>query len=207
MALQLEPILGILITTMPRRDDLFGRLMSVLEKQTVGNDAVKVLSYRTPAEDEEGGFPTGHKRNVLLERAKECGCEYVAFVDDDDLVAADYVDRILEAIGAGKQRYAGGADVIGIRGIQIIDGHDKSNFVHSVRYRKRFFHKGVAYRPPTHLNPVKLEIAMKVRFPRVSWGEDSRYSLDVQKYLLNEVHIENPPIYIYEKRSRVKGWR
>jgi len=37
----------------------------------------------------------GAKRNQLLHRAKG---DYVAFVDDDDLVSSDYVNKVLSAV-------------------------------------------------------------------------------------------------------------
>ena len=50
----------------------------------------------------------GAKRNALLDMARG---EYVSFIDDDDLVATDYVQRIHRAIGLARKSEAP-ADVI-----------------------------------------------------------------------------------------------
>jgi glycosyltransferase involved in cell wall biosynthesis len=39
-------------------------------------------------------MPVGTKRNMLLQSAQG---EYIAFIDDDDMVSAEYVDRLIQA--------------------------------------------------------------------------------------------------------------
>ena len=44
---------------------------------------------------DKGELTIGAKRNQLVKRSKG---EYIAFIDDDDLVSFDYVSKILKAI-------------------------------------------------------------------------------------------------------------
>ena len=66
------------------------RIFLDLERQAKGKD-VEVLVF---LDDRKRSI--GHKRNALVSIAQG---EFVAFVDDDDRVAHDYVDRLLERIG------------------------------------------------------------------------------------------------------------
>ena len=77
------------------------RIFRDLERQAKGKDA-EVLVF---LDDRKRSI--GRKRNALVSIAQG---EFVSFVDDDDRVAHDYVDRLLERIGDGTSDSSSGED-------------------------------------------------------------------------------------------------
>ncbi|MBS1586680.1 MAG: glycosyltransferase family 2 protein [Bacteroidetes bacterium] len=80
-------ILSILICTLPQRAAMFEELHNMLQKQIEGKPVEILLNG-------EGGT-TGAKRNTLLQQAKG---EFIAFIDDDDMVHEKYMDLVLNCI-------------------------------------------------------------------------------------------------------------
>jgi glycosyltransferase involved in cell wall biosynthesis len=174
---------SILICSLSSRAEKLQRLMNALQPQL--NNFVEVL-----VKTDNGEIPIGRKRNLLLEEASG---EYLAFVDDDDLVAEDYVKKILEAIESKP-------DCCGIQGIITFQGQGARMFIHSLKYKEWFEQNGIYYRCPNHLNPVKREIALMVRFPETNFGEDKDYSTRLLPLLKEERFISGVVYhYLYEK--------
>jgi glycosyltransferase involved in cell wall biosynthesis len=175
-----------------RKDDFLRRLLENLEKQT-GHPDVEVIICT-----DKGKATTGEKRNQLLRAAQG---DYIAFVDDDDLVAPNYVDLILDAIQTNP-------DVVGMNLIMTVNGKKAERSYHSLDYKTWFDvpdptfpgHR-VYFRNPNHLNPVKREIALAVGFPDITEAEDKAYSKGIQPLLKTEVKIDQP-IYYYLFRSK-----
>lgn len=175
--------LSILIPTLLSRDYLFHELLQSLQAQKT--DEVEICSHC-----DDGTLSIGEKRNDLLKMAMG---DYIAFIDDDDAVAPDYVDSILKAIKDNP-------DVVGMEGVMTTDGHTPLKFIHSLEYKTWYEENGVFYRNPNHLNPVKRELALKAMFPEWSHGEDKEYSMRLLPHLNKEVRIVGP-IYYYKYRT------
>ena len=173
--------LSILICSLSRRAALLSRLMNVLRPQL--NDSVELL-----VEIDNGEITTGAKRNILLDRAEG---KYCAFVDDDDLVSADYCARILEAVKTNP-------DCVGFTG-QITFQRRKisKDFVHSLTINKWYEQNGVYYRCPNHLNPIRTSIAQSVRFKDITVGEDKDFSDRIRPLLKRGVDLDKPFLYYY----------
>lgn len=179
--------LSILIPTLHSRkfhfQNITRSLHSQIEKLENPNE-VEILSYTDNREK-----TTGHKRNVLLERAKG---KFVVFVDDDDKLSPQYVELILKAIKENPQ-----IDAIGIRGKYSEDGKTPEPFETSLKHNweKR---NGWYYRTINHISPIKREHAITVKFPDITIGEDYKYTMALKdsKLLKKEVVIETP-IYFY----------
>lgn len=176
--------LSILICSIERRKNLLSRLLNELEKQK--SDSVEIL-----VDIDNGLKSIGLKRNNLLKKSKG---EYVSFIDDDDLVSSSYVDDILKAIENKP-------DCIGIEGIITVDGKNPRVFIHSLKYKSWFENKGIYYRNPNHLNPVKRQIALKALFPDKNSHEDREYSKRIFPLLKSEEYIKKP-IYFYLYKSK-----
>jgi GT2 family glycosyltransferase len=175
--------LSILICSLSSRADKLQRLMTVLQPQV--NDSVEVL-----IKTDNGEIAIGAKRNLLLEEATG---DYIVFVDDDDLVSEDYVKKILEAIESNP-------DCCGIQGIITFQGQGPRMFIHSLKYKEWFEQNNIYYRCPNHLNPVKREIALQVKFPETNFGEDKDYSTRLFPLLKEERFISGVVYhYLYEK--------
>lgn len=169
--------LSILIPTLTSRAALLAGLMAHLGER----DGLEVL-----IDLDEGERSIGTKRNALVERARG---DYVAFIDDDDWVCDDYVSRVIEATESDP-------DVIGLRGVMTTDGKRPRTFEHSIRYSD--WHAaadGTLCRCPNHINPVRREIAARVPFLELSFGEDKAYSLVLRPLLKTEVMLDEPAYF------------
>lgn len=158
------------------------RLLAVLEPQLTAETELLI-------ELDNKEKTIGHKRNNLLGAASG---EYIAFVDDDDLVSATYVSQIL----ASCRHHP---DCIGFRVKRLVDGKMHGEAIHSLTVDKwetvsqgklRFFR-----RTPNHLNPVKRSLASIVGFQDISIGEDADYAHRLRPLLKTEHFIDD---YLYE---------
>jgi len=177
-----EVLLSILIATTKSRAQQLAPLLATLVAQKTY--AVEILM------DSDEIDCIGKKRNSLLEAAKG---EYVVFVDDDDKVPEYYVAQILASIGSKP-------DCIGINGTVSTDGWNFRKWYISKEYGHWFEKDGVLYRTPNHISPVRRELALMVRFPEISHGEDADFSHRLLPLLKTEVLIE-PQMYYYDFRS------
>lgn len=181
--------LSILICSLTNRKEMLAELLACLSPQLT--DGVQIL-----INSDNGKKSVGQKRNELLESANG---EYIAFIDDDDLVSSDYISLILEAIKTN-------CDVVGIHLLMTYnkDIETECRTYHSLQYktwwdendpdrqgRRRYF------RCPNHLNPVRRNFALATKFPETSHGEDHDYSTRLLPLLNNEFYIEKP-IYYYQ---------
>jgi len=176
--------LSILTPTLNSRKQLFQNLAKVLKAQS--NSQVEMLALC-----DDGEQSIGKKRNELVEAAKG---DYVVFIDDDDMISPFYVFGILEAIKNNP-------DCCGIEGIITERRSGPKKFVHSLKYTDWFEKDDVYYRCPNHLNPIKREIAMDVKFPELYFGEDKDFSHKLIGKLKTEVFINGPIYYYYPSIS------
>ncbi|MFH1718521.1 MAG: glycosyltransferase family A protein [Planctomycetota bacterium] len=136
----------------------------------------------------DGGATIGENRNEAL--ADAIG-DYVCFVDDDDLVSEDYVARILAAIETCP-------DVVGLTGHYICGANKPELFVHSIRYKEWLTVDGVHQRMPNHINAIRRDLVMQVKYPPKNHGEDFDFSMSVAPLLKTEVMPEEI-LYYYIK--------
>ena len=182
-------IFSILICSLHDRKSLLKRLLSLLNKQIISYDKdVEIL-----INIDNGEQSIGKKRNQLLQSAKG---EYIAFIDDDDLVSKKYIQLIVPILKNNN------VDCIGFKGEIIIDNRKKHTFIHSLKYKTWFDQNGIKYRCPNHLNPIKRDLALRVLFPEINYAEDKQYSLKMIKLLKNEYFIDNETMYFYLYQSR-----
>ena len=180
-------VLSILICTIEGRETELRKLMTKLSPQL--KDSVELLILSDNRE-----VTIGKKRDDLLKLASG---KYVCFVDDDDMVSADYVDSILYACEYN-------ADCVGIRGVYVVAGRPPKDFVHSVVHKDKGWHetKEAYFRTPNHLNPIKRSIALKVGFnPDRAHAEDLEFSNAVAPLLETEYYMPNV-IYKYQFNPR-----
>lgn len=178
--------LSILIPSLNERKNSFDVLKADIADQ-IGNHQVEILSLC-----DDGQLSIGEKRNMLLVQSTG---EYVTFVDDDDTVSPDYVEKILKALSQNP-------DCCSLTGeIVFSDGYSRP-FIHSLRYDRWVDdHEGkVYYRPPNHLNTIRRSIALQVKFPLLNSGEDRAFSMDIRPFLKTEEWIEGV-IYNYVCRK------
>jgi len=113
---------------------------------------------------------------------------YVCFNDDDDLIATDYLIKIISAISSNS-------DVITFCGDYVENGQT-TPFSISTIHRGNYNHPNLFHRLPNHLCPVKREIAVSCLFTDKNYGEDSDYAERINQHIKNEFHIQDK-LYFY----------
>jgi glycosyltransferase involved in cell wall biosynthesis len=181
--------LSILILTLPTRIDSYARLIKSLNQQVIENNLIHRVQILTLCDTKE--ISVGEKRNILLN--KSIG-RYVCFIDDDDVIATNYLSVIMSALNSN-------ADVITFCG-DYVENEIRTPFSISMVHRGNFNEPNMFYRLPNHLCPVKREIALSCQFTDKNFGEDSDYAEKINKYLKNEYHIqEKLYFYMYDSNT------
>jgi glycosyltransferase involved in cell wall biosynthesis len=185
-----DKLFSILICSLENRKHFLDRLLQIIKPQ-ITNEVEVLISL------DDGSLSIGKKRNDLLERSKG---EYIAFVDDDDLVSEDYVELILKALESKP-------DVVGIHLHHLTDGVLTGLTYHSLDYDSWWEEKTLGsltkyYRNPNHLNPVKKIYALQVKFPEISFGEDKEYSNNILPLLKTQNKISQEIYYYYFRTNK-----
>ena len=160
--------LSILIPTLFSRSEKFSKLLSLLSAQD--RKDVEIVVSR-----DNGEKTIGEKRNELLQRATG---KYVCFVDDDDEVPSDYIDKILKAIEDNPTHCS-------LKGVYTVNGGNPVLLEHSIKYKEYRDNPDTSYikyeRYPNHLNTIRKDIAIKYSFIPVNHGEDTEWATQIMK--------------------------
>lgn len=179
--------LSILICRMPSRYAMWGKLQSELWSQILPYaNQVQVLS------DDRMSVTIGEKRNRLLNDAEG---DYVCFIDDDDRIAANYVQLLMEGIEKD-------VDCCSLVGEITFDGERPKPFIHSLDYTEWYEDEAAYYRNNNHLNCIRASIAKQIGFTNKNHGEDYDFSKKLlESGLLKTEHRIEQTIYYYDYRT------
>ena len=188
-----QPLLTIAFPTTEERTEQFCRFYNQLAEQMnklEDSSVVEVISDTTGKE-----MPVGKKRTQLYLRAKGL---YTFMPDDDDSVAPDFIEKVLNAIIEHKP------DCITYYESVEIDG-EKSMANHSIKYNNWHDYpkwpEGFKYaRTPYFKDVIKTEIAQSVEVPEIRWNEDEQWANALHPLLKTEYHIDEV-MYIYKTES------
>ncbi len=145
----------------------------------------------------------GAKRNVLL--ATSAG-EYISFIDDDDEVAPNYVDKILAEITKGRKE-SPPVDVICFSQRATLS---PSGVIHECSYSLKFKERKLEQidffptnslkwtGPPAHTMVWRRELTRIILFDNKNFGEDVDWVDQVCKRAKKEVQITGDPLYFYK---------
>ncbi len=174
--------LSILITALKSRAEMLQKLATNIDRQIVAAGAKEEVEYLIYVDD--GERPVGYKRNTLVAQAEG---DFVAFVDDDDEIADDYVAQVLSAIKRDPQ-----ADCVGFRGLMSIAGRGAYHVIYSLQNDQNVESGGTYYRLPGHLTPLRKAAIQGINFPEKNLGEDADFSgaLYRERRLKNEVFVD-----------------
>jgi glycosyltransferase involved in cell wall biosynthesis len=141
----------------------------------------------------------GTKRNDMLNMAQG---DYVVFVDDDDRIADDYVEQLLDATSVG-------ADIICFDVLVSINGAEPVVCHYSNQYQSDWNEPSenkkvmkAYHRLPNHIMAVKRELALATKYKQILRGEDADYALRL-KPLLNTQHTIEKALYYYDFNSEL----
>lgn len=174
--------LSILIPTIVGREGLYDSIVKSLSDQYNGTE-VEICTLKDNRE-----MLIGDKRNQLLRMANG---EYVAYVDDDDMVSDNYIQLVMGGIERD-------VDCCSLVGEITFDGLNPKKFIHSLDYTEWFEKGNIYYRSVNHLNCIKTSIARQIGFPQKNHGEDYDYSMALKlSGLLKTEHKIEQTIYYY----------
>ena len=188
---------SILILSIPSRLHFLTPLMQKLEKQIGERQDVEILSIM-----DNKSFGISEKRNELLKLARG---SHLAWIDDDDDVADNYIDRLTETIEKNP-----GVDVISFNQICYLEGIEARVFAQMgnpheqvlpdpqdpTRYRDTL-------RPPYHWCVWKTSLAQsedfksEVLIPGSDTGEDIDWLKRLYPKVTNSIYLEGDVLHIY----------
>lgn len=178
--------LSLLTPTIPERHKSFVNLFNEISKQITYCDTVHPslgrveLLFDDSIKFIDGGLSIGKKRQSLVKRAEG---NYLAFIDDDDKIAPNYVESLLRLCQADR-------DVCTFRNISKLDTYwmivdmglhypnDQASPMFMVRRR------------PWHVCPVRSHLAKMYEFEDTSYGEDWGWFEKVLKHCTTEAKTD-----------------
>ena len=179
--------LSLLIPTLNNRSKLCERLTSKIIDQLTTEVEMMLLP-------DNGEKTIGEKRNALLDAAIG---DYVAFIDDDDMISDDYIEQVMTAL-------EGNPDCASLNGFIYTPEGKKRLFTHSIKHDGWYTKDDVDFRTPNHINAIRRELAVMVGFPELNHGEDHQFSKEIRKYLTTEGEAPGV-IYHYYPSSEFKS--
>lgn len=196
----IQPLLSLLIPTVIGRESQFKKLTETLYPQIAKYWDVKYIgSSKAEIEviyDLDNKEKTiGEKREFLYSKAKGI---YSWQIDDDDSIAPNAIQLILEAIKSNPD-----IPTITFRERCMMNGVYKTSN-HSIRYdRWQDNFDGYDYvRCAFYKDVIRTDIAKSVPFPKIRWNEDEQWSYAIKDLLTSEKHIEEELYYyIYEPKD------
>jgi glycosyltransferase involved in cell wall biosynthesis len=184
-ALIIHPLWSILVLTQPSRADFLKRLRLCLDPQVQGHPEIEVLIWPFNPD-----LPLGENRERMRELAAG---EYLSTIDDDDLVAPDYVERILPLLD--------GVDQVAFNVQQFTDGVRICPTYVSLAYKGWVNHPDKMCRDILHLCPMRRELALQVAMEGPP-GEDSRWSDRMRALgIVKTEHVIDADLYFYYLRT------
>lgn len=195
-----KPLLSILVPTVMERDIQISNLFYLEELKKVPKHKGKTtIATRTGLEviiiADNKEMTIGEKRELLY---KEATGLFSWQIDDDDDIAPNAIELILEAIKSNPE-----VDCITFREKCTMNGVYKSSN-HSLRYSQWMDNSdGYDYvRSPFYKDVIRTDIAKSVPFPHIRYNEDEQWSVALLPHLHSEIHIdEELYYYIYEPKE------
>lgn len=180
--------LSILICTMDSRKNLLTNLLDKLKTQIEKHEQVDKFSNIEIIINDEENLSIGAKRNILISKANG---KYVVFIDDDDDISTNYIEKIIERIKKNP-------DCIGLN-IKRTMNNKELLIKSSIQYKEwEDINNNLAVRPINHINPIKKDLANQVLFDDISYGEDRFWSKEIHHLIKTEEYIDNEPLYFYQ---------
>lgn len=168
-------ILSILTPAVPSRMAQLMELGHELERQ-IGSLPVEHLVLL-----DNKRRTVGEKRDALLRAARG---KYVAYVDDDDAVSADYVREILEAAHKNP-------DVVTFLQSSVVNGQAATVEFKLGNVNNQFIPGTVVKRNAWHVCAWRRSLAMLSHFPPTNYGEDWAYASKLCSMPnLTEAHVD-----------------
>lgn len=187
-------LLSILIPTVKGREIQLDRLIEYLLKQK--SDEVEIIVLKDNKE-----MTIGEKRNKLYQMANG---EYSIQIDDDDLVAPDFITKVLTALETKPDCVCYFEKVI-YNGITKVSCHsnDFADWGENYKEGDNFYHY---IRTPFFKDVIKTDICKAVPVQHIRYAEDIQWARDLKKsgLIKTEVFI-NDYLYYYSYTNQTES--
>lgn len=171
---KMKPLLSILTPTIPGREAQLETLQAKIAKQST----CKRVEHLALSDNRFRSI--GAKRQALVDIARG---EYIAFVDDDDDIAEDYVSSLIEAIEKG-------ADTITFQQRAIYNGLE-SKVIFGINNRDEAFNAGgITLRAPWHVCAWRRDRVADCQFAESNYGEDRIWAIQARRRARTGYHID-----------------
>jgi glycosyltransferase involved in cell wall biosynthesis len=184
----------ILIVTQPSRYEFLRQLNAALTRQILAlglrrSEQVELLTLMTAP---GGLFGVGDFREQLRHKAT---ADYICFLDDDDWIAPNYVEKILHELKKTP-------DYVGFEVLGFHDYTPTKRDFHMLSAGKWFETDFAFWRDISHINPIRRDLAMCVPMSG-GFGEDHRWADEMRaRKLLKDATYIDEVLYYYLYRSR-----
>jgi hypothetical protein len=193
-----KKLFSVLLLGVPDRIDNLKKILSKLENQIKENslqDEVEILALI-----DNKNRTVGAKRQNLLDISEG---KFLAFLDDDDDFADDYIKEIVNAIKINVN-----VDVISFNQETHIN-NDPPNIVYfGLKYENTEYRPGIpVYRKPFHMCAWNSNLTKQVKFNNISLTEDWSWIEQLCKIAKTEYHIDKIlHYYIYNRDTTTSVW-
>ena len=173
-----NPILSILTPTIRGRESQVIALQEKIASQIGTQYGVPMVEHLALSDNRARSI--GAKRQALVDIARG---QYIAFCDDDDDVAPDYVESLLRAAEAG-------ADVITFWQRAIYNGMESEVHFGVNNQDGQFNPGGITLRAPWHVCAWRRERVEGCLFGESNYGEDLVWCQQARKRIRTAHHID-----------------
>jgi glycosyltransferase involved in cell wall biosynthesis len=170
-------ILSILTPTIPGREKLVQALSQKLAKQIGIQYGVPIVEHLVLSDNRTRSI--GAKRQALVDIARG---QYIAFVDDDDDIADNYVAELLKAT-------ASSADVITFLQWATYNGQQSMVDFQLGQGDHGFAPGGITNRDAWHVNAWRRSRVAHCQFGESNYGEDLTWCQQARRMAQTTVHI------------------
>lgn len=154
---------------------------TTLRCQTFTNFPVEIIIAT-----DDRKISVGAKRNLLTSIAAG---KYISFIDDDDVISPVYCESILN-------KTLESPDVIVFDALRYENGKVDRQVKYGKEYHRDKTVGQFHYRLPNHLMVWKKEVARRVPFKEINWGEDSVWARSMAGYIRRQARITDV-LYFY----------
>lgn len=202
-----QPILSILICTLPERVDTFYKLLAELYRQRDQNGGIDVVQIHFDMAG-RGEKTIGAKSNDLKRKADG---QYIMRIDDDDMVAPHFLKLIIEGCRTGKDiitfdfNYFVDGNYLKTMVVNrfLPDGNNHCSKLWAVNYNHT--HRFTISDSHYHLMAVKKELADQVDFIDANNAEDVEYSKALIPLIKTEYHIEHALLNVFFSTTKTQN--
>lgn len=171
----------ILLPTIPHRHEGLSILLGEISRQWMPGLGVLVSRDNLA----RPGVASYAKWNDLT---RASGADYISFFGDDDFMAPDFVERVMEALQQEP-------DYVGFPVRYTLDGVLQVPVLHSLRYGGWSNHPDMLLRDIVHCNPIRRELALLTSWGTEHINEDALWSARLRQHVRTEMWIPDPMYY------------